>query len=123
MDWKSGTQGNDEFLFRMVGNRREFKRSLSCYKRFMQKPLTPRQKLEYTKLEFASKRAESAMREAESASGKISPQYAVAERQRDEIVAKMQRMTRALDGTGSDHEPAASRVVTLVVRSRRIIQR
>jgi hypothetical protein len=89
----------------------------------MQKPLTPRQQLEYEKLDFASRRAEGAMHEAEQASGKSSPQYAVAERQRDEIVAKMQRITGALDGAGSDRKPAPSRVVTLVVRSKRSIQR
>ena len=58
----------------------------------MKKPLSPKQQLEYEKLDFASKRAEGAIHEAELAFGKGSPQYAVAERQRDEIVAKMQRM-------------------------------
>jgi hypothetical protein len=62
----------------------------------MQKSLTPRQKLEYEKLHVASKQAESAMLKAELASGKTSPEYAVAERQKDEILAKMQRLTRAL---------------------------
>jgi hypothetical protein len=60
----------------------------------MKKPLSPKQQFEYEKLDFASKRAEGDMQEAELAFGKGSPQYAVAERQRDEIVAKMQRMWR-----------------------------
>jgi hypothetical protein len=89
----------------------------------MQKPLTPRQQLEYEKLDFAGKHADRAMNEAELAFGKDSPQYAVAERQRDEIVAKMQRMTRVLGEPGRDDKPAASGVTTLVVRSRRIIRR
>jgi hypothetical protein len=89
----------------------------------MQKPLTPRQQLEYEKLNLASRRAEEVMREAEMASGKGSPQYAVAERQRDEIVAKMQRITRVMGGAGSDNKPTPSPVVTLVVRSKRSIQR
>jgi hypothetical protein len=63
------------------------------------------------------------MHDAELAFGKDSPQYAVAERQRDEIVAKVQRITGVLDGSGSDHKPIPSRVVTLVVRSKRLIQR
>jgi hypothetical protein len=89
----------------------------------MQKSLTPRQQLEYEKLDLAGKQAESAMLKAELASGKASPQYAVAERQKDEILAKMQRLTRALEGAESDQKPATSRVVTQVVRSRRIIRR
>jgi hypothetical protein len=89
----------------------------------MQKPLTPRQQLEYEKLDLAIRRAEEVMREAELVSGKGSPQYAVAERQRDEIVAKMQRITRVMEGAGSDNKPTPSRAVTLVVRSKRPIQR
>jgi hypothetical protein len=89
----------------------------------MQKPLTPKQQLEFGKLELASKRAERALQETELASGKHSPQYAVAERERDEIVAKMQRISRALDGAESGPRPAANRVATLVVRSKRIIRR
>ncbi len=72
----------------------------------MQKPLTPRQQLEYEKLDSNSKRAEGIMHTVKLASGKNSPQYAVAERRRDEIVAKMNRLARGLDGAGSDHKPA-----------------
>jgi hypothetical protein len=89
----------------------------------MQKPLTPKQQLEFDKLNLASKRAERDMHEAELASGKNSPQYVVAERLRDEIVAKMQRITRELDGQESERKPAAGKVPTVVVRSKRIIQR
>jgi len=91
--------------------------------KFMQKPLTPRQQLEYEKLDLASKRAERAMRETELASGKNSPQYAVAERLRDEIVAKMQRINGVLDSVGSAPKPAAGRGAPLVVRSRRAVKR
>jgi hypothetical protein len=87
----------------------------------MQKSLTPRQQLEYEKLELASKQAESAMLKAELAAGKASPQYAVAERQRDEILAKMQRLTGALENPENDQKPATSRVVQ-VVRSKRIVR-
>ncbi len=89
----------------------------------MQKPFTPKQQLEYEKLELASKRAELALQETELASGKNSPQYIVAERVRDEIVAKMQRVTRVLESAKSGPRPTANRVATLVVRSRRIIKR
>jgi hypothetical protein len=89
----------------------------------MQKPLTPKQQLEYEKLELASKRAAHAMKETELASGKHSPQYAVAERLRDEIVAKMQRISGALNGAESGPKPAAGRPATVVVRSRRTIKR
>jgi hypothetical protein len=89
----------------------------------MQKLLTPKQQLEYEKLDLASKRAERLMHETKLASGMNSPQYAVAERQRDEIVAKMQRITGILDGIGSDPKPAAARVAAVVVRSKRIIKR
>ena len=88
----------------------------------MQKPLTPRQKLEVEKLDHAIKQAESDMIKAELASGKASPQYAVAERQRDEILARMQRLTRVTDEAEPDVKPAVKRVVT-VVRSKRIINR
>jgi hypothetical protein len=89
----------------------------------MQKPLTPRQQLECQKLDPAIKRAERAMHEAESAFGKNSPQYVIAEREKDEIVAKMQRITRAFDGAENNLKPVASRVAPLVVRSKRIIKR
>jgi hypothetical protein len=89
----------------------------------MQKPLTPKQQLEYEKLDLASKRAERAMHETELASGKNSPQYAVAERQRDEIVAKMQRINGVLDGIESATKPASGRVAPLVVKSRRAVKR
>jgi hypothetical protein len=62
------------------------------------------------------------MYQAELASGKNSPQYLVAERLRDEIVAKMQRITGVLDSAGSDPKPAIIRVATVVVRSKRIIK-
>ncbi len=88
----------------------------------MQKPLTPRQKLEVEKLDQAIKQAESDMIKAELASGKASPQYAVAERQRDEIQARMQRLTRTPDEAEPDAKPTIKRVVT-VVKSRRIINR
>ena len=88
----------------------------------MQKPLTPRQQVDYGKLDLASKRAEIAMGEIELASGKNSPQYAVAERQRDEILAKMQRMTGAQDVAETVRKPAASGPVTVVIKSRRIIR-
>ncbi len=88
----------------------------------MQKALTPRQKLEADKLDHAVNEAESEMRKAESSFGKASPQYAVAERQRDEMLAKMQRLTRVLDGPETEPKPPAQRVVT-VVKSRRIIRR
>jgi len=89
----------------------------------MQKSLTPKQRLEHEKLDLASKQAESAMLKAELVFGKASPQYAVAERLKDEILAKMQRLTGALDGAERDQKPATSRVVTQVVRARRIIRR
>jgi hypothetical protein len=89
----------------------------------MQKPLTPRQQLEYEKLDSTIKRAERAMHEIELACGKNSPQYVIAEREKDEIVAKMQRITRAFDSAESGPRPAASRVAPLVVRSKRIIKR
>ena len=91
--------------------------------KFMQKPLTPKQQLEYEKLDLASKRAERAMRETELASGKNSPQYAVAERLRDEIVAKMQRINGVLDSAESALKPAGGRVAPLVVRSKRAVKR
>ena len=59
----------------------------------MQKSLTPKQQLEFDKLDLASKRAERDMHEAQMASGKNSPQYVVAERLKDEIVAKMPKTT------------------------------
>jgi hypothetical protein len=89
----------------------------------MQKPLTPKQQLECEKLDLARKRAESAMRETELASGKTSPQYSVAERLRDEIVAKIQRITGVLDSTESAPRPATGRAAAVVVRSKRIIKR
>jgi hypothetical protein len=91
--------------------------------KFMQKPLTPKQQLEYEKLDLASKRAERAMHETELASGKNSPQYAVAERLRDELVAKMQRLNGVLDGVESPPKPAAGRIAPLVVRSKRAVKR
>ena len=89
----------------------------------MQSFLTPKRRLEHEKLELACKRAEGAMREAETASGKASPQYAVAERLRDEIVAKMQRLSGVLDSAESTPKPAPNRMAAVVVRSRRIIKR
>ena len=89
----------------------------------MQKPLTPKQQLEYEKLELAGKRAERTMNETALASGKHSPQYAVADRLRDEIVAKMQRISRLSHGAESDLKPTAPRPTTVVVRSKRIIKR
>jgi hypothetical protein len=89
----------------------------------MQKPPTPKQQLECEKLDVARKRAERAMHETELASGKNSPQYVVAERLRDEIIAKMQRIIGVLNGPGSDSKPAAGRVTAVVVRSKRIIKR
>ena len=89
----------------------------------MQKPLTPKQQLEFAKLELASKHADHAMREAELVSGKNSPQYAVAERLKDEIVAKMQRITRELDGTERNPKPAGRKGPTVVVKSKRVIRR
>jgi hypothetical protein len=62
------------------------------------------------------------MYQAELASGKNSPQYLVAERLRDEIVAKTQRITGVHDSAGSDPKPTTSRVATVVVRSKRIIK-
>ena len=97
----------------------EYPTTILCYKQFMQKPLTPRQKLEYENLEHARRSATSAMHEAELASGRSSPQFAVAERQRDEIEAKMQRMAGVPDGAQSGSKAVSSRIVTMVVRSKR----
>jgi hypothetical protein len=91
--------------------------------KFMQKPLTPKQQLEYEKLDLASKRAERALHVAELASGKNSPRYAVAERLRDEIVAKMQRISRDIDSAEAAPKPTTVRVPTLVIRSKRSIKR
>jgi hypothetical protein len=89
----------------------------------MQKRLTPKQQLEYEKLDLASKRAEHAMNEAELESGKQSPQYAVAERLRDEIVAKMQRLSGVENSAQSNLKPPPGRHATVVVRSKRTIKR
>ena len=62
-----------------------------CYKRLMQKPLTPKQQREYERLDSDRKRAEGALHEAEIVSGKGSVEYAVAERQKAEIVARMRK--------------------------------
>jgi hypothetical protein len=89
----------------------------------MQKNLTPKQQLEYEKLELAGKRAERTMNETALASGKQSPQYAVAERLRDEIIAKMQRINRLLNSAERDLKPTVRRPATVVVRSKRNIKR
>jgi hypothetical protein len=89
----------------------------------MQRSLTPKQTREFESLGIASKRAEEALLEAEQAFGKVSADYAVAERQRDEILAKMNRITGDLDDARIDYRPAPRRVVTVVVRSKRSIRR
>ena len=57
-------------------------------------PRTPsfQQRNEYQKLQWKLKSAEHAVRQTEMASGKRSAEYAVAAREKDEIVARMNRL-------------------------------
>jgi len=64
----------------------------------MQKPLTPRQQLEYEKLDLAVSAPRAPCIKQNWCLERLRPEYAVAERQRDEIVARMQRITGVLDG-------------------------
>lgn len=58
----------------------------------MVRPLTPKQQRDYERLESERKHAEQGILEAEKAAGRKSPQHVVALRERDEILAKMNRI-------------------------------
>jgi len=58
----------------------------------MPRSLTPKQQRDYERLESERRHAEQAILEAEKTSGRQSPQHVVALRERDEILAKMNRI-------------------------------
>ena len=58
----------------------------------MVKSLTPKQQRDYERLEGERRHAELAILEVEKTSGRKSPQHVVALRERDEILAKMNRI-------------------------------
>jgi hypothetical protein len=58
----------------------------------MRKPLSPKHQRDYERLEEERKRAEGEMHEVRMVAGTRSAEYAVATRQKDEIVAKMNRL-------------------------------
>jgi hypothetical protein len=58
----------------------------------MVKPLTPKQLRDYERLDGERKRAETIISQAEKISGRNSAEHFVALRERDEIMAKMNRL-------------------------------
>jgi hypothetical protein len=86
----------------------------------MVKPLTPKQLRDYERLDGERKRAETVIFQAEKISGQNSAEHFVALRERDEIMAKMNRlMPQAIHQPAPQASPRSTPLLEVVRRRTR----